>query len=44
VPTTSTVPDMQAALNKCKWHGNGSQLAAGGNNGKIYLYDVSEVR
>ncbi|KAF6033005.1 DYNC1I1 [Bugula neritina] len=42
VPTTSTVPDMQAALNKCKWHGNGSQLAAGGNNGKIYLYDVSE--
>lgn len=43
VPTASTVPDLQSALNRCKWHGSGTHLAVGGTNGKIYLYDVAEV-
>ncbi|XP_067928184.1 cytoplasmic dynein 1 intermediate chain 2-like isoform X4 [Watersipora subatra] len=42
VPTASTVPDYQSALNRCKWHSSGTHLAVGSTTGKIYLYDVVE--
>ena len=43
VPTASIVPEFNVALNRCRWHNTGTHLAVGGNNGKIYLYDVAEV-
>ena len=31
------------ALNKCRWHHSGHQIAAGDDLGKIHIYDVGEV-
>ena len=43
VPTATTTVDAGIALNKCLWHQNGHQIAAGGDMGKVYIYDVGEV-
>ena len=43
VPTASTTADPNIALNKCLWHQSGHQIAAGGDLGKVYIYDVGEV-
>ena len=32
-----------AAINRVKWAGSGLQLAAGDDEGYIYIYDVGEV-
>jgi len=32
-----------AAINRVKWSGNGLQIAAGDDEGYIYIYDVGEV-
>lgn len=31
------------ALNHCRWHESGHQIAAGDDLGRIYVYDVGEV-
>lgn len=35
--------DPMAAINRVKWAGSGLQLAAGDDEGYIYIYDVGEV-
>ncbi|XP_013381208.1 cytoplasmic dynein 1 intermediate chain 2 isoform X2 [Lingula anatina] len=42
VPTASVVTDPTIALNKCRWHQNGHQIAVGDDMGKIYIYDIGE--
>jgi len=43
VPTSSVTVDPMAAINRVKWSGNGLQIAAGDDEGYIYIYDVGEV-
>jgi len=42
VPTTSVTIEASAAINRVKWSGNGHQLAAGDDDGYIYIYDIGE--
>ncbi|XP_066932539.1 dynein, cytoplasmic 1, intermediate chain 2a-like [Clytia hemisphaerica] len=42
VPTSSVTVDPMAAINRVKWSGSGLQLAAGDDEGYIYIYDVGE--
>ena len=44
VPTASAVVDGNVALNKCRWHSSGKQIAVGDDHGHIHIYDVGEVR
>jgi len=42
VPTASTIVDSNTALNRCRWHQNGQQIAVGDDNGRIHIYDVAD--
>lgn len=42
VPTTSVTVEPLAAINRVRWAGSGHQLAAGDDDGYIYIYDVGE--
>lgn len=44
MPTTSVTIEATAAINRVRWSGNGHQLAAGDDDGFIYIYDIGEVR
>lgn len=43
VPTASVVAEGGVALNHCRWHSSGSNIAVGDDVGKIHIYDVAEV-
>nr|XP_022327610.1 cytoplasmic dynein 1 intermediate chain 2-like isoform X23 [Crassostrea virginica] len=42
VPTASVVAEGGVALNHCRWHSSGSNIAVGDDVGKIHIYDVAE--
>lgn len=42
VPTTSVTIEATSAFNRLRWSGNGHQLAAGNDDGYIYVYDIGE--
>ncbi|XP_064643513.1 cytoplasmic dynein 1 intermediate chain 2-like isoform X9 [Lineus longissimus] len=42
VPTTSTYVEGNTALNRCRWHQSGHQIAVGDDMGKIHIYDLNE--
>ncbi|XP_002156043.2 cytoplasmic dynein 1 intermediate chain 2 isoform X1 [Hydra vulgaris] len=42
VPTSSITIASNSAINRVKWSGSGLQLAAGDDEGHIYVYDVGE--
>ncbi|CAH1776148.1 unnamed protein product [Owenia fusiformis] len=42
VPTATTYIENNVALNRCRWHQSGHQIAAGDDIGKIHVYDVGE--
>lgn len=42
VPTTSTMTESQASLNRVRWTPSGHQIAAGDDEGRIFIYDVGE--
>ena len=44
VPTASITSDNNLALNRCRWHQSGHQIAAGDDMGKLHIYDIAEVR
>ena len=43
VPVASAVVDGQLALNRCRWHQSGKDIAAGDDMGRIHVYDVGDV-
>lgn len=43
LPTLSTIVEGNPALNRLIWSPNGQQIVVGDDNGKIWVYDVSEV-
>ena len=43
VPATSTVIESQASLNRVRWTHSGHQIAAGDDEGRVFIYDVGEV-
>ena len=43
MPTTSVTIEALSAINRVKWAASGHQLAAGDDDGHIYIYDVGEV-
>lgn len=43
LPTVSVAVDQTASLNRCIWSPNGQQIVVGGDNGKVWVYDVGEV-
>ncbi|XP_055995978.1 cytoplasmic dynein 1 intermediate chain 2-like isoform X6 [Ostrea edulis] len=42
VPTASVVTEGGVALNHCRWHSSGSNIAVGDDVGRIHIYDVAE--
>ncbi|XP_061179397.1 cytoplasmic dynein 1 intermediate chain 2-like isoform X6 [Saccostrea echinata] len=42
VPTASVVVEGGVALNHCRWHGSGTNIAVGDDVGRIHIYDVAE--
>lgn len=44
LPTLSTYIEGNPALNRLIWSPNGQQIVVGDDYGKIYVYDVSEVK
>ncbi|XP_027196820.1 cytoplasmic dynein 1 intermediate chain 2-like isoform X2 [Dermatophagoides pteronyssinus] len=42
LPTLSTIVEGNPALNRLIWSPNGQQIVVGDDNGKIWVYDVSE--
>ena len=44
VPTASVVVDGNVALNKLRWHQTGHHIGVADDLGRIYIYDVGEVR
>ena len=44
VPTASVVVDGNVALNKLRWHQTGHHIGVADDMGRIYIYDVGEVR
>lgn len=44
VPTASVVVDGSPALNRVSWTPSGLHVTVGDDTGKIWVYDVAEVR
>lgn len=42
VPSASVQVEGGVALNRCRWHASGHQIAVGDDMGKIHVYDVNE--
>ena len=42
VPITTATTEM-TSLNRVRWTHSGHQIAAGDDDGKVYIYDVGEV-
>ncbi|XP_064595198.1 cytoplasmic dynein 1 intermediate chain 2-like isoform X3 [Liolophura sinensis] len=42
VPSATAAMENTVALNHCRWHESGHQIAAGDDLGRIYVYDVGE--
>jgi hypothetical protein len=44
VPTASVVVEPNVALNKIRWHQTGTHIGVADDLGRVYIYDVGEVR
>lgn len=44
VPTASVTVDGNPALNRVRWAHSGREIAVGDSDGRVYIYDVGEVR
>lgn len=44
VPVTSIMVDGNPALNRVKWTQSGMNLTVGDDNGRIWVYELGEVR
>ena len=44
VPVTSIIVDGNPALNRVKWTPSGMNLTVGDDNGKIWVYELGEVK
>ena len=44
VPTASAIVDGSPALNRVSWTPSGQQITVGDDMGKVWIYDVGEVR
>lgn len=44
VPTASTNSESMTSLNRLRWTHSGHQIAVGDDDGRVFIYDVGEVR
>lgn len=44
VPTASVTVEGAQALNRVRWASGGKEVAVGDSEGRVWIYDVGEVR